>query len=417
MRQRLVAKQRDFLAKRLPQSFAKRQSFARLFSFRSASGCLTLFWVLAALSFADMVWAQRKRGAPPQAWRTAMELAKHLDEPVTWSWSGQSLSAALTSLAETDRLSSFLDRRVDPGLKLDVTLVDTPLRQALERVAEKVSLGSAVLGPVIYWGPADSAARLRTLAETRREDADQLRPQLRLALSSSRPLAWPRLSTPRELAAQLAAEVDLKLADENALPHDLWPAVDLPPLPWTDRLTLVLAGFGLTYEIDEERNLLRFVPAPAEPMLARTFPLRGGAEKTLAAWKEQAPQAQVRVRGGRLEARGRLEDFERMTAKRSTTAKAPRRPTQQVYRLNIVAQDKAVGSLVRQLAERLGWQAEFDDEAIKKAGLSLERPVSVSAEGATPEELFREVLGQAGLGFRIEGETIRVFPPRVDGAK
>ena len=140
--------------------------------------------------------------------------------------------------------------------------------------------------------------------------------------------------------------------------------------------------------------------------------MRGSADKTLATWRERAPQAEVRVQGGRIEVRGRLEDFERYAAKPSTTTRSPRRSSQQTYRLNIVAQDKPVGSLVRQLAERLGWQADFDEPAIKKAGLSLERPVSVSAEGATPEDLFREVLQQAGLGFRIEGETIRVFPPK-----
>jgi hypothetical protein len=177
-------------------------------------------------------------------------------------------------------------------------------------------------------------------------------------------------------------------------------------------MTFALAGFDLTYEIDQDRTLLRLVPAPARPTLARSFPLRGSADKTLADWRERAPEAEVRVQGARVEVRGRLEDFERIAAKPNAAARPTRRSTQQIYRLNIVAQDKPVGALVKELAERMGWQAEFDEAAIKQAGLSLERPVSVSAEGATPDDLFRDVLHQAGLGFRIEGESIRVFPPK-----
>lgn len=411
MRQRLVANPREFLRLRTTQSFPRRQSFALLFSLHSAAAIFALFWLGIALTLADSAWAQRARGGA-STWRTASELAKHLEEPVTWSWSGQTLSKALAGLAETDRLPSFLDRRVDPGKKLEVAVVNAPLRQALGKAASQGGVGVSVLGPVVYWGPKEAAERLRTLAELRRQVADELRPQLRLALSTSKPLVWPRLTEPRAVVEQLAAEAGLTLAAENSLPHDLWPAADLPPLPWTDRLTLVLAGFDLTYEIDEGQNQLRLVPAPARPTIARSFPLRGSAEKTLADWRERAPQAEVRVQGSKVEVRALLEDFERVAAKPKPAPRRNPRNSQQVFRLNMVAQDQAVGTLVRKVADGLGWQAIFDEEAIKAAGLSLERPVSVSAEGATPEELFRDVLEQAGLGFRIEGETIRVFPPK-----
>ena len=211
VRQRFVAKQREFLVQRLPETFPKRQTFARLFNLHSAAAIFGPVWLLAALSFVDVGSAQRSRGSDRlEPWRTSAELARHLEEPVTWSWSGQTLAKALAGLAETDRLPSLVDRRVDPGKKLEVAVVDLPLRSALDLVAEKTGQGVTVLGPAVYWGPKESAEKLRTLAELRRQEADELRPQLRLALAAQRPLEWPRLSTPRTVVAQLAAEVGLR---------------------------------------------------------------------------------------------------------------------------------------------------------------------------------------------------------------
>ena len=135
VRQRLVANRREFLRTLPTQSFPRRQSFAPLFNLHSAAAVFALVWLGIAVTLADNVWAQRTRGAAP-GWRTPSELAKHLEEPVTWSWSGQTLTKALAGLAETDRLPSFLDRRGDPGKKLEVAVVNTPLRQALGKAHE-----------------------------------------------------------------------------------------------------------------------------------------------------------------------------------------------------------------------------------------------------------------------------------------
>jgi hypothetical protein len=303
----------------------------------------------------------------------------------------------------------FRDRRVDPQQGVDLTVRGVSLRDALDRVAQRAGMGVALLGPVVYWGPPEAARKLRTLAELRRADAQRLRPSLQLALAESRPLAWPRLSTPRAIAAALATEAGLKIVNKEALPHDLWPAVELPAMSWSDRLTLVLIGFDLTYGLDQAQGALELVPAPPNPMLIRTFPVRGSAEQVLAAWQERAPEATVRVRGSRLEAQGRLEDFERFAAGARPARPLPRRGAQQSYRLNLAVQDKPVGPLVRELGERMGWSIEFDEEGIRQAGLSLEHKVSANVEGASPQDLFEQVLEPAGLACRIEDGTVHVF--------
>jgi hypothetical protein len=83
---------------------------------------------------------------------------------------------------------------------------------------------------------------------------------LRARLLNQRPLVWPDLAQPRDLVAALAAEAGLSVKLPDSTPHDLWPAVDLPPLTWTDRLSLVLAGFDLTFEIDPAKKTIALKP-------------------------------------------------------------------------------------------------------------------------------------------------------------
>src|SRR6185369_10390717 len=49
--------------------------------------------------------------------------------------------------------------------------------------------------------------------------------------------------------------------------HDLWPAYDLPPLTLVERLTVVLAGFGQTYQVTDGGQV-RIIPIPQDTSLA-----------------------------------------------------------------------------------------------------------------------------------------------------
>jgi hypothetical protein len=52
----------------------------------------------------------------------------------------------------------------------------------------------------------------------------------------------------------------------------------------------------------------------------------------------------------------------------------------------------------------------IDDEALRRAGISLDQPVSISVTDATADELFEKLLAPAGCSMRREGRTIVVVP-------
>ena len=66
--------------------------------------------------------------------------------------------------------------------------------------------------------------------------------------------------------------------------------------------------------------------------------------------------------------------------------------------------------MLEQLAASVGLQLKIDREALGEAGISLQQPVSFSAQEATLEELFEAVLAPAGCTFRRQGNVLEIRP-------
>ncbi len=66
-------------------------------------------------------------------WATGAALSERLAQPVDILWSGSQLRSAIESLSQAQRVGILIDRRVDPGQKLDVAIKAQPLAQRLRR--------------------------------------------------------------------------------------------------------------------------------------------------------------------------------------------------------------------------------------------------------------------------------------------
>ena len=102
-------------------------------------------------------------------------------------------------------------------------------------------------------------------------------------------------------------------------------------------------------------------------------------------------------------------------AKRQAAGRAPVGPpgaartlpgTRRVYTLRVAEQP--VRAVLQELARRLNWQIDIDEAAIAAAGLSLDKRVSFEVENVEQDELLEALLRPAGLGFRREGERIKI---------
>lgn len=352
---------------------------------------------------------------------TSQELQRRLAEPVSVVWSGAALRDALVTRGRLSGIALFVDRRVDPGLTLELTAAEQPAIDVFAQVAAAHRLGVSLFGPVVVVGPPEAMADLRTVAALRQQETQTLPFDLRNALTRKSPATWSDLAEPRGLLVQAAAEARLTVANAELLPHDLWPAAELPPLTLLERLTLLTAPFDLTFQIDGTTRRLTLRPIDEQPRVTRTYTLGAAAEATLARWQSLAPDAELRREGATIVARARVEDHEKLkpgaggatpVAARPSGTKAAASgsadPSQRRYTLRL--KNKPFSELIKLLRDTHKLPIEVDETAVRNAGISLEKWTSVEVADATLEELLRQAGAPLGLTVRAEAGKLRILP-------
>ncbi len=353
---------------------------------------------------------------------------RRLDRPCGVFWTDVPLRRGLMRLGEVQGVPIFLDRRIDPDQRLTLSLDAPSLRQALESLAARLSLGVSYLDPIVYLGPPTAASRLRTLAALRQEEFP---PQDRRR-ALRRPAAWPTLRTPREILRDLCGEAGLSPENLEDIPHDLWPEIRLPAMPWTDRMTLVLIGFDRTFRVDSARNTVTFVPIPAEPTLTRRLPLPAGSSPgdILAQhWQDAVPGVRAEIAGSELIAQGPLESLERLgellrgfdralpprTSPGVTTSPGgpPASTASDPFltrRFTVRQGQGTLDGVIRQLAVQLQMDLQIDAVALAARGIRLDHKITFTVNNGTVDDLWRAVLEPHGLSFERRGRAIRIFP-------
>ncbi|MEX0978065.1 MAG: STN domain-containing protein [Pirellulales bacterium] len=365
---------------------------------------------ILAVSLACLASCAAVGAADPPRWATGSDLQRQLATPLSISWDNTPLERALTSLSQAQRIAIVRDRRIDPGQPLKLAIDDEPLSQALEKIARHLRIGYCQFGPVAYFGPPATAKRLRTLAALRLEDARKLpAPTLRKLLTMKNS-QWEKLTEPRELALRLAGETGAKLVGAERIAHDLWPAADLPPLSWIDRLTLLAAQFDLTFRFADAGRGVELVAVPERVVLSRTY-LGGGDALALARrWTQELPDAKIAATGNRIRVDAPLEDHEHLEARlrgqptRRTTVTAGER----AYQLSV--EKAALDKVVAQLGKQLDLDFQWDRPAIDAAGIAVDQLVSVKISQASLDELLAAVLAGTGLASERTGRTVTIRP-------
>ncbi len=353
------------------------------------------------------------RGDEPAPWLTGEKFRDQLGQKVGVTWSGLPLRKALNSLSRSQHVAILLDRRVDPDQKIELSFDDLTLDAALKLIAERKSMGMAIVGAVVYLGPAECSAKIRTVAALRKEEAMRLPSTVRTRYLQQRPAKWDELAEPQALLKALGSECKIAIEGTDKIPHDLWGAADLPPANFIDRLTLIAAQFDLTFEIAEGGESVRLTAVPQTVAIQHVYPLRGELQRRSAEIVQKLskalPEAKIEFAAGELTVRGHAEDLEFTEALLSGGAakKTTVMPGKKVYQLTIVM---PVGQLIAKLGEKLDLEVRTDTAAISAAGLSLKTEVKVDVKNVSVDELLSAVLAPAGLTFQRQGRTITVVP-------
>jgi len=288
----------------------------------------------------------------------------------TIHWRQVPLRDAIARLEKLFRQTVFVDRRVDPGKRVSLDIEASSIDDVLKSIAD-ANEGVCRLGRLIYFGPRTAAEQLAPLAELRGKKIakSDLSRRDKPAGSPDSSFDWPRLTQPRELVSRVVEDSGWRIENAEMIPHDLWPAGNLPDLKLAEKLTVLLIGFDLTFAVQPSARTLRIV---------------------------------------RLEKALTLPRLDREANRSKPSRPARTGETKQVYTLRVAEQP--VGAVLHELARRLEWPVDIDDEAIRAAGLSLDQRVSFAVENVERDALLEALLRPAKLDFRHEGGRIRIVP-------
>ncbi len=354
--------------------------------------------------------------ASSPSWLTGKQFHTALTQPVNVEWSAVPLRQGAEDLARANRTAVFLDRRIDPGQRIDLRLGAVPLATAWREIAQRAGADVTTLGPLVYLGPRERASQLRTLAALADEQVGRLPAAQARRFLGAAPWQWEDFATPQELLADLGRRFRVRIGGTEQVPHDLWAGADLPPLSLVERLILVAVQFDLTFQVSADGRAIELVPLPAEAVLVRDYPAGPDPQATLQRFGSLAPQAKFVLAGNRIQVTGLLEEHERLSGAEPSPFAAQAAETTQtldpdrtrISKLEI--REVPVGHLLRDLAGRFGLELKMDEAALRRAGVSLEGRVSCVVEDASVDDLFRRIAQEAGLSYRRNGRVAEITP-------
>jgi hypothetical protein len=307
-------------------------------------------------------------------------------------------------LAANQRIAIWLDRRVDPEHEVDLAVSDSTLDEALQRVGSAIGGGVSYVGSVAYLGSQPVTAKLATLAALRRDEVKLLPTAARSRFASNSAWTWEELATPRELLGQLAQQADTKVLNIDLIPHDLWPAGDLPAMPLTDRMTLLLAGFDLTFDIARDGSAIRLAPMPAEAVIERSYSPRGTLNAAETAVTTAFPGVGMKKAAARLAITGTFEEHEAI--ERLLRGEPIRRveTTPGSKRFDLRVENQPIGAIVKAVADREKLQLQVEPALQSK----LQQLISLDVKQLTLEELLDRALMSTGITHRIEAGVLEL---------
>jgi hypothetical protein len=366
--------------------------------------CLNLAFAAAAfIAAAAPVAAQSERVADPR-------LLSKLRQPVTLAWSGQTLGAALARLSETQTLSVWLDRRVDPGAAVNLSASGEPIEQVLSRLAAPHECRVRAFQSLVYFGPRQTADDLATLSVRARDGLAKAAPSVRARWLKPAPWSYPRLSEPRRLLGDETQALNVTLVGKEQIPHDLWPARTVPALAPLDRVLLILAGFDLTGELSPSGEELRVVPIKRPVEITRRYPAR---QRRLVAFEKivaALPRRSVRQRGDQLDVSARWEDHERLRAAIRGISDQRENESPQVdlqaqrFTLKIENQplDRVLDQFARQLDLNFVWSSNQPTDP--------QPLISCDVRQVDLDGLLEAILTPAGFAATRDGQTVTIRP-------
>ena len=327
---------------------------------------------------------------------------QQLDALISTRWD-LSLKDALNSISETQRVAIFLDRRINPAQKIQLEVNDKTLNAVLQQIANQANAQTSYIRNVIYIGPVKTTHLLATVAAIHAEQHRRNQAENKVLFTVGKRTQWNRLSQSRSIVTAIAKTVNAEITNIEVIPFDLWDKHTLPNLPFAMRMSIVLAGFDLTYQMNNDRSIT-LTPFPTEAKYLKAFSNKVSAAN-FNRIKNIFPTLQITNSNQQLVAVGRWEEIaelELLLRGNSITRPKPTTTSKQVYTLTVTNQ--TIQNVLQAIAsnEKLELVGSAEAQKIWSKRISLE------AKELPLANLLLQVVGQGNLQYRIAAKQLLI---------
>ena len=322
---------------------------------------------------------------------------------VSVNWEGAPLRERLENLSQRQRVSIFLDRRVDGSQELDFSVNNVSLEECLWRICEQLELGCCRIDDIYYVGPREAAGSLGHQVAALKKTVDAADRARRLRWERAATLSIPRLAQPRELIQTTCTSVGASLPNKDDIPHDLWAPAQLPASEAATRLSLLLVGFGKSFELDEDLTQLSLIDLPNSGEVTRIFQLGKNAKAGASLIEAEMPEVAIIKRARSLQVTTTPDkslQVHRMLVALQKPGVAEL--SKQVFTLKTASQR---GNVLATIAKQIDREFSFDQEHVE----ILNQRVEIDLKDAPVEEVIAAALAGSELEYRISSGKLEIL--------
>jgi hypothetical protein len=365
---------------------------------RTFLGCVLTFIALAAKANPHDLYGQTVQ----QTVLANARFEQQLETPISTRWD-LPLKNVLNSISATQHVAIFLDRRINPDQRIQLEVQDKTMRTALQQIARQANAQISHIRNVIYIGPKKTTHLLATVAAIHAEQHRRHQTENVRVFTISKSANWERLSQPQSIVTAIADSVNVRVTNIDKIPFDLWDKHTLPSLPFAMRLSIILAGFDLTYQMNSDQSIT-LMPFPTEAKYRKAF----STNVSVANFNritQSFPTLQITTHNQQLIAAGRWEDIAELEQLlRGNNRSRPKSTTtsKQVYTLTVTNQ--TIQNVLQAIAsnEKLELVGSAESQKIWDKRISLE------AKELPLGDLLLQVVGQGNLQFRISEKQLLI---------
>lgn len=341
----------------------------------------------------------------PDEWATGQAFERAVrGSTVSVFWEQAPLKSQLQLLARNQQVAVLLDRRIDPGRKIDWRGRELNFEQFLWQVGEEQQLGVTQVGDMLYLGPRETAL---VLARQNQQWAARLEepgfpPALRRQLTEAVRWKFSSAAEPSVWLSQDVRRAGLAVVNPEKLPFDFWEPIDWPALPRYQAWLLLLAGFELGIELEE--GDLRLVDLRLPEQMSCDYSIEGLERTAVEKMFEDLPGLKWKSSGKTLTADGPPLDQSQLSKRIAFLRRVSSAP--EGTRVFTLKTNAPRGSILATIAQQLGVKLEFPEEVRPL----LDERIELDVHQISLEQLLDKTLRGTGLKHRLEKDRLHLVP-------